>query len=128
MAPVPGVGEGVSSLQSILSDTKITGRATTALLLANDRSPEVMDALKDAAEDKDASVRAAVVHAIALRDDPALLPLLLPRFEDQKQSVRLRAAAAYLRLAWLRLAPARPAAAPNPAAPAPARSTKGGKP
>lgn len=105
MAPVPGVGAGVSSLQGILSDTKITGRATTALLLANDRSPEVLDALKDAIEDKDTSLRAAVVHAMALRDDPTLLPLLVPRFDDQKQSVRLRAAAAYLRLAWLRAAP-----------------------
>ncbi|MSV35731.1 MAG: HEAT repeat domain-containing protein [Bryobacterales bacterium] len=106
MAPVPGVGAGVSSLQGILSDTKVTGRATTALLLANDGSPEVKDALQDAIEDKDASVRAAVVHAIALRDDPSLLSLLLPKFDDEKQSVRLRAAAAYLRLAWLRAAPA----------------------
>ncbi len=127
MAPVPGVGAGVSSLQSILSDTKVTGRATTALLLANDGSPEVMDALKDAIEDKDASVRAAVVHAIALRDDPSLLPLLPPRFDDQKESVRLRAAAAYLRLAWLRAAPAAPLAAPNQVAPTPVRNTKSGK-
>jgi HEAT repeat protein len=122
LAPVPGVGEGVSSLEGILSDNKITGRATTALLLANDRSPEVIDALKDALGDKDASVRAAVVHAMALRDDPSLLPLLLPRFDDQKQSVRLRAAAAYLRLAWLRAAPAAP-----PAPPTPSGTVKGGK-
>jgi HEAT repeat protein len=101
MAPVPGAGEGVASLQGILSDTKVTGRATTALLLAHDRSPEVLEALKDAVDDKEASVRAAAMHSIALRDDPALLPLLVPQFEDPKQSVRLRAAAAYLRLAWL---------------------------
>lgn len=105
MAPVPGAGAGVASLQGILSDTKVTGRATTALLLANDRSPEVLEALKDAVDDKDASVRAAAMHSIALRDDSSLLPLLLPQFEDQRQSVRLRAAAAYLRLAWLRAAP-----------------------
>ena len=116
MAPIPGVGEGVSSLQGLLSD-KITGRATTALLLASDRSPEVLESLKDALEDKDPSLRAATMHAMALRDDPALLPLLLPRFSDQKESVRLRAAAAYLRLAWLRAAP------PAPSGPA----TKSGK-
>lgn len=104
-APVPGLGEGVSSLQDILSDSGVTGRATTALLLATDRSPEVLDGLKDAIQDKDASVRAAVVHAIALRDDPALLPLLLSSFGDPKESVRLRAAAGYLRLSWLRAAP-----------------------
>src|SRR6266849_6759915 len=53
LAPVPGLGEGVSSLQDILSDTGVSGRATSALLLANDRSPEVLEALKDAVQDKD---------------------------------------------------------------------------
>ena len=104
-APVPGLGEGVSSLQEILSDSGVTGRATTALLLASDRSPEVLDGLRDAIQDKDASVRAAVVHAIALRGDRTLLPVLLPLFDDPKESVRLRAAAGYLRLAWLRTVP-----------------------
>jgi HEAT repeat protein len=46
-------------------------------------------------------VRAAVAHAIALRNDPALMPQLLPLFDDGKEAVRLRAAAGYLRLAWL---------------------------
>jgi HEAT repeat protein len=119
MTAVPGAGEGVSSLQGLLSDTKITGRATTALLLAGDRSPQVLEALKDAIEDKDASLRAAAVHAMALRDEPALLPFLLPRFDDERQAVRLRAAAGYLRLAWLRAAAPAQSAAP--------RATKGGK-
>lgn len=101
-APVPGLGEGVSSLQDILSDNGVSGRATTALLLANDRSPEVLAALKEALSDKDASVRAAVVHALALRNDPSLLPLIQERFDDSSEGVRLRAAAAYLRLAWLK--------------------------
>ncbi len=105
LAPVPGLGEGVSSLQDILSDTGVSGRAATALLLASDRSPEVLDALKDALQDKDASVRAAAVHALALRNDPALVPLLIPHFDDPKEAVRLRAAAGYLRLSWLRAAP-----------------------
>ena len=101
-APVPGLGEGVSSLQDLLSDNGVSGRATTAVLLANDRSPEVLDALKEALTDKDASVRAAVVHALALRNDPGLLPLMRAQFDDPKEAVRLRAAAGYLRVAWLR--------------------------
>src|SRR5579872_3822500 len=40
-APVPGVGEGVSSLQDLLSDSGVSGRATTAILLANDPSQDV---------------------------------------------------------------------------------------
>ena len=100
-APVPGLGAGVSSMQEIMSDSGISGRATTAVLLANDPNPQVLDALKEALGDKDPSTRAAVVHAIAARNDPALMPLLLPLFDDVKEAVRLRAGAGYLRLAWL---------------------------
>jgi HEAT repeat protein len=97
-APVPGLGAGVSSLQGILSDQGVSGRAATALLLSNDRDPEVLLALRDALTDKDWSVRAAAVHAIALRNNPALEKDLLPLFDDKKEAVRVRAAAGYLRL------------------------------
>jgi HEAT repeat protein len=97
-APVPGLGAGVSSLQGILSDQGVSGRAATALLLSNDRDPQVLLALQDALTDKDWSVRAAAVHAIALRNNPALEKDLLPLFEDKKEAVRVRAAAGYLRL------------------------------
>jgi len=97
-APVPGLGAGVSSLQGILSDQGVSGRAATALLLGTDKDPEVLTALEDALADKDWSVRAAAVHAIALRNDPALEKDLLPLFEDKKEAVRVRAAAGYLRL------------------------------
>ena len=104
-APIPGVGEGVSSMQDLLSDNGVSGRATTAVLLGNDPSPEVLAALKEALSDKDASVRAAVVHTLALRNDPAMLPLMKEQFDDSSESVRLRAAAAYLRLVWLKKPP-----------------------
>jgi len=97
-APVPGLGAGVSSLQGILSDQGVSGRAATALLLSTDKDPEVLLALEDALSDKDWSVRAAAVHAIALRNNPALEKDLLPLFEDKKEAVRVRAAAGYLRL------------------------------
>jgi HEAT repeat protein len=97
-APFPGVGAGVSSLQGILSDPGVSGRAATALLLGTDRDPDVLPALQDALGDKDWSVRAAAVHAIALRNDPALEADLVPLLDDKKEAVRVRAAAAYLRL------------------------------
>ena len=100
-APVPGIGEGVSSLQEILADPGISGRAAAALLLASDKTPEVLAALRDALSDKDASVRAAAVHAIAMRGDPALIETIRPLMGDMKEPVRLRAAAGYLRLAWI---------------------------
>jgi HEAT repeat protein len=67
-------------------------------MLSTDRDPGVLAALNDALTDKDWSVRAAAVHAIALRNDPASEPSLVPLFEDKKEAVRVRAAAGYLRL------------------------------
>ena len=97
-APIPGLGAGVSSLQGILSDPSVSGRAATALLLSTDRDPDVLQALQDALTDKDWSVRAAAVHAIAVRNDPGLESDLVPLLEDKKEAVRVRAAAGYLRL------------------------------
>lgn len=96
--PLPGVGAGVSSLQGILSDPGVSGRATTALLLSTDKDPNVLRALQDALSDKDWSVRAAAVHAIALRNNPVLETDLVPLLEDKKEAIRVRAAAGYLRL------------------------------
>jgi len=124
MAPVPGVGEGVSSLQGILTDPGVSGRAATALLLSTDKSPEVLTALKDALADKDWSVRAAAVHALALRNNPALRKDIEPLLDDKRNEVRLRAAAAWLRLESLPVnaTPARSAPAkPTPAKTAPAK-------
>jgi HEAT repeat protein len=101
------LGAGVSSLQGILSDPSVSGRAATALLLSTDKSPEVLQALQDALADSDWSVRAAAVHAIALRNDPALEADLVPLLEDKKEAVRVRAAAGYLRLEAIKSAPVR---------------------
>jgi HEAT repeat protein len=97
-APVPGLGEGVTSMQALMTDPGISGRAAAALLLGRDRSPTTRDALEDALLDRDWSVRAAAVHSLALRNDPALRKDLEPMLNDDKQPVRLRAAAGILRL------------------------------
>jgi hypothetical protein len=118
LAPVPGLGAGFSSLQGILSDPGISGRAGVALLLGTDKHPEVLKALEEACADKDASVRAAAAHSIALRNDRSLARDLIPMMEDKKEAVRIRAAAGYLRLTLTKPA-ARPAKRPaTPVAPA----------
>lgn len=104
-APVPGLGAGISSLQGLLSDPGVSGRAATALLLSLDKSSEVLQALQDALGDSDWSVRAAAVHAIALRNDPTLVGSLIPLLDDKKEAVRDRAAAGYLRLEEIRSGP-----------------------
>lgn len=102
--PLPGFGEGISSMQAILSDPGVSGRATAALLLGKEKDNTTLEALRDAAGDKDASVRAAAVHSLALRNNPALQPDLVPMLEDRSESVRLRAAVGYLRLRLIRKA------------------------
>jgi HEAT repeat protein len=97
-APVPGLGVGISSMQQILSDPGVSGRAAAALLLGKDPDKQIVEALKDALIDKDFRVRAAAVHSLALRDDPSVRSDLEPMLEDPKEEVRLRAAAALLRL------------------------------
>jgi HEAT repeat protein len=96
--PLPGLGEGVASMQGILAASGVPGRASAALLLGADRNPATIEALRDALSDKDAAVRAAAVHSISLRNQPALKKELEPLLQDAKESVRLRAAAGYLRL------------------------------
>ena len=91
-------------MQGILSDPSVSGRATAALLLGNDKEPGVLQALQDALADKDWSVRAAAVHAIALRNNPVLETDLVPLLEDRKEAVRVRAAAGYLRLEGIKAA------------------------
>ena len=100
-APVPGLGEGVSSMQGILSDPGVSGRSLAALMLGKEKDPATLAALREALDDKDASVRAAAIHSLALRNDPSLRKDIEPLMDDKKQSVRLRAAAGYLRLGML---------------------------
>jgi len=108
-APVPGLGMGIASMQQILSDPSVSGRAAAALLLSKDRDKATLDALEDALIDKDFRVRAAAVHALALHNDRGLRVELEPLIADDKEEVRLRAAAALLRLSTIP-APKKPAA------------------
>ena len=119
-APVPGLGAGISSLQGILSDPSMSGRAATALLLSSEKDPRVLAALIDALQDKETSVRAAACHALALRNDRKLEKELIPLLDDKKASVRLRAAAGCLRLESLPV-PVKRAVAPKAAAKADAK-------
>jgi HEAT repeat protein len=104
-APVPGLGAGVSSMQALLSDPAVSGRATAALLLENETDPQTLAALKEALQDKEWSVRAAAVHALVLHDDPAFEADITPLLDDKTEGVRLRAAAGYLRLETVRTTP-----------------------
>jgi HEAT repeat protein len=97
-APVPGLGFGLSSAQGILSAPDSSARAATLLLLGSSRDPALADAVGSALSDKEWSVRAAAVHLVAMHPFPEFQEKLIPLLGDNKDAVRVRAAAAYIRL------------------------------
>jgi HEAT repeat protein len=109
-APVPGLGFGLSSAQGILSAPDSSVRAASLLLIGGSRDPTLADAVGSALSDKEWSVRAAAVQLVAMHPFPQFREDLLPLLDDNKDAVRVRAAAAYIRLQYQTKAPARPGA------------------
>jgi HEAT repeat protein len=97
-APVPGLGYGLSSADGILSAPDSSARAASLLLIGASRDPALADAVESALTDKEWSVRAAAAHLIALHPFPQFREALIPLLDDNKDAVRVRAAAAYIRL------------------------------
>ncbi|MFQ3589067.1 MAG: HEAT repeat domain-containing protein, partial [Chloracidobacterium sp.] len=104
-APVPGLGMGLSSLAGLLADANLSGRAQAIAALPPVKDDDTVVMLREALTDEDWTVRAAAVHALAMSDQTDVLGDLVPLFQDKKEAVRYRAAAAYLRLA---VEPAKP--------------------
>ncbi len=100
---VPGLGRGISSLEGMLIDGELTGRAGTVLLLSNDDDPKVQSAIRKGLTDKAWSVRAASAHAMAMQNNIDVQRELVPLLDDKKQAVRVRASAAYIRLELIKL-------------------------
>ncbi len=97
-APVPGLGYGLSSARGILSAAGSSARAASLLLIGSSSDPALADAVGSALSDKEWSVRAAAVHVVAMHPFPEFQEKLVPLLDDNKDAVRVRAAAAYLRL------------------------------
>jgi len=97
-APVPGLGTGLSSLRGLMKNSEVTPRALALLDISQDLNPDTLQVLREALKDKDWSVRAAAVHALALRNQTDALDDLIPLLDDKKDAVSYRAAFAYLRL------------------------------
>jgi HEAT repeat protein len=98
MAPVPGLGFGLSSAQGILLASDSSARAASLLLIGSSRDPALADTVGSALTDKEWSVRAAAIQLVAVRPFPQFRDQLVPLLDDKKNAVRVRAAAAYIRL------------------------------
>jgi HEAT repeat protein len=103
-------GMGVPLAEGLLKDNQASGKTVAALLLATDHSPQSLDALKRALEDKNWTVRAAATRAIARRDARTLYDNVAMLLNDKRDEVEFSAAAAVIRLKQ----PAAEAASPRP--------------
>jgi len=97
---VPFGGYGLQAYQMIhASETKEPiVKAASIKILAKDPDPRTGKALVAATADKNTLVRAAAYDALARRDDPSVLPDLTSGLDDEKQEVKLTAAAAVVHL------------------------------
>ncbi|MDP9055594.1 MAG: HEAT repeat domain-containing protein [Acidobacteriota bacterium] len=100
-------GMGVPITEGLMKDNQAPGKTVAALLLASDRSPQSLEALKEALVEKNWTVRAAAARAIAQREATALYDNVAMLLNDRREEVQFSAAAAVIRLK-------QPASAPTP--------------
>ncbi len=99
---VPFAGIPYTVLKMVLKDTSAGARAAAAQKLASDPDPASGYALVDALADKSWVVRVAALEALAHRRDSSLLPKIAPSLSDDKEEVRLFAAACVVQLSRLK--------------------------
>ena len=91
-------GMGVPLAEGLFKDNQASGKTVAALLLATDRTPQSLNALKEALSEKNWTVRAAAARAIAKRDATTLYDNVAMLLDDKRDEVQFSAAAALVRL------------------------------
>ncbi len=96
---IPFGGLAMGGYKMLTRDDTSPVLAAAALMLAKDPDPKSGTALADASANKDKwLVRAAAFDAIAKRGDPTLLAAAEAGLQDDKDQVKISAAAAVIRL------------------------------
>jgi HEAT repeat protein len=98
---IPFAGFGYDAWKTIMKSDSSSVRAAAAKKLARDPSPVTADALVSATQDKNWLVRAAALEAISERGDKSLLAKINLSLDDEKDDVRLIAAACVAHLSAL---------------------------
>jgi HEAT repeat protein len=98
---IPFAGIGYEVFKTVTKNDSSPLRAAAAKKLAHDPEPDAAEALVKAASDKNLTVRAAALEAVALRGDPLLLPKISAALDDDKDLVRFTAAACVAHLSGL---------------------------
>jgi HEAT repeat protein len=98
---IPFAGIGYEIFKTVTKNDASPVRAAAAQKLAHDPEPDAAEALVKATGDKNLAVRAAALEAIALREDPSLIPKISAALDDDKDLVRFTAAACVAHLSGL---------------------------
>jgi hypothetical protein len=100
MGFVPFGGASMQVYQAVhqSQEKDLIVKATSIKILAKDPDPRTGKALVAATKDKQWLVRAAAFDALARRNDSGLLPNLIPGLKDEKEEVKLTAAAGVIHL------------------------------
>ncbi len=109
-------GAGVGVAEGLLKDANASGKTVAAALLATDKNPDAISAIREALGDKNWTVRAAAARALALAGSIKDFDTIAGLLDDKKEEVQYSAAAAVIRLKQPLFAP-RPAPATKAAAP-----------
>lgn len=95
---IPFGGVALTAYKMVKADVVSPIRAGAAMKLIGDPDPKSAAALAAATKDDKWLVRAAVVGAIARRNDASMLPAVTPLLGDENDIVRFNAAAAVIHL------------------------------
>lgn len=95
---IPFGGAGLTVFKMATKDDSSPIRAAAAQKLVRDPDPKAANAMVKTVSDKKWLVRAAVIDALARRDEAAHLPAILPALADENEMVKFTAAAAVIRL------------------------------
>ena len=96
--PLPGVGAGYGAMMGMMGNAEFSARATALLLVCREKNKACDAILAASFADEDWSVRAAGVYLVASKNMRAWQPQVESLLADKKDKVRLRAAAAVVRL------------------------------
>lgn len=95
---IPFAEIGYEVCKTVTKNDSSPLRAAAAKQLAHDPEPDAAEALVKAASDKNPTVRAAALEAVAFRGDASLVPKISATLDDDKDLVRFTAAACVVRL------------------------------
>jgi HEAT repeat protein len=91
-------GAGIGVAEGLLKDANASGKTITAAILAEDKSPEAVQAIRQSLGDKNWTVRAAAARALALAARMEAFKDIAGLLDDKKEEVQYSAAAAVIRL------------------------------